>query len=59
MTPIMWVGIIATFIALGFVANALRMIRKGPGHAANAGRLHLVMVSFALPVIWMLVLVMS
>lgn len=51
-----WVGIIGTLVAIGFVANGIRHIRKGDGHRANAGRLHIMMAIMFVPVMWLIVL---
>ncbi|TRD11137.1 hypothetical protein FGU71_04235 [Erythrobacter insulae] len=53
MTPTLWIGIIGTIVALAFAANGLRAVRAGPGHAANAGRLHMMMVIVFLPLLWL------
>ncbi|MHA7820884.1 MAG: hypothetical protein ACX930_14650 [Erythrobacter sp.] len=56
MAPQIWIGLAGTLVALGFVANGLRHIRKGEGHLANAGRLHIAMAVMFVPVLWLIVL---
>lgn len=56
MAPQIWIGIIGTLVALGFVVNGMRHIRKGEGHRANAGRLHIAMAVMFVPVLWLVVL---
>ena len=56
MATQIWVGIIGTLVALGFVANGVRHIRQGEGHLANAGRLHIAMAVMFVPVLWLVVL---
>lgn len=56
MATQIWVGIIGTLVALGFVANGILHIRKGEGHLANAGRLHIAMAVMFVPVLWLVVL---
>lgn len=51
-----WVGIIGTLVALGFVANGVREIRKGEGHLANAGRLHIAVATLFVPILWLVVI---
>ena len=51
-----WVGIAGTLVALAFVINGVRHIRKGEGHLANAGRLHIAMSVLFVPVLWLIVL---
>lgn len=58
MTPALWIGIIGTILALAFAANGVRAVKAGPGHAANAGRLHIFIVIFTIPILWMIVAIM-
>ncbi len=51
-----WVGIAGTLVALGFIANGIREIRKGEGHLANAGRLHIAVSVLFVPILWLVVL---
>ena len=51
-----WIGIGGTIVLLGFIINGLRLSRGPEGHAANAGRLHVVMAGIALPFMWMAVI---
>ncbi|EAQ28818.1 hypothetical protein NAP1_14503 [Erythrobacter sp. NAP1] len=51
-----WVGIGGTLVALAFVANGIRHIRRGEGHLANAGRLHIAMATLFIPVLWLIVI---
>ncbi|MBV7258852.1 hypothetical protein [Erythrobacter crassostreae] len=53
MTPTLWIAIIGTIAALAFAANGYRAIRAGPGHSANAGRLHITIVIAFLPLLWL------
>ncbi|KEO88744.1 hypothetical protein EH31_14990 [Erythrobacter longus] len=50
-----WVGIAGSALILGFIVNGVRLSRGPEGHAANAGRLHMVMGGVALPFIWLAV----
>ena len=51
-----WVAIAGTLVALAFCANGVRHIRKGEGHLANAGRLHIAMSVLFVPILWLVVL---
>lgn len=59
MTPVLWIGIIGTIVALAFAVNGVRVIRAGDGHTARAGRLHILMVICFVPILWMIVLIMQ
>lgn len=52
-----WIGLAGTILALAFVANGWRHIKAGEGHLANAGRLHIIMASLFIPLLWMIVFV--
>jgi len=54
-----WIAIATTLIACIFVANGLRHIKAGPGHRANAGRLHIVSAVVVVPVIWVIALMQA
>ncbi len=54
-----WVGIGATLFLLGFIINGWRLSRGPEGHAANAGRLHMVVGGIALPFMWLAVIAAS
>ena len=41
---------------LGFIINGWRLSRGPEGHAANAGRLHMVVGGIALPFMWLAVI---
>ncbi|MEM1052326.1 MAG: hypothetical protein AAGI28_09555 [Pseudomonadota bacterium] len=56
MPPEIWVGIAGTLFLLAFIINGWRLSRGPEGHAANAGRLHMVVGGIALPFIWLAVL---
>ncbi|MEE4199693.1 hypothetical protein [Erythrobacter sp.] len=56
MASEIWVGIIGTIVLLGFILNGIRLTRGPEGHAANAGRLHMVVGLLALPFMWMAVI---
>lgn len=56
MAAEIWIGLAGTLLALGFVVNGLRHIRKGEGHLANAGRLHIAMAAMFIPVLWLIVM---
>lgn len=51
-----WIGIAGTLNALGFVSNGERHIRAGEGHLANAGRLHIFIAIFFVPILLLVVL---
>lgn len=52
-----WIGIGGTVFALAFIINGWRASRgDASGHAANAGRLHMVMGIAFLPFLWMAVI---
>jgi L-aminopeptidase/D-esterase-like protein len=55
MTPELWVGIVGTLFLLGFIINGWRLSKGPEGHAANAGRLHMVMGGITLPFMWLAV----
>ena len=60
MTVSVWIGIFGTLVALAYVLNSVRNLRASPvGHAANAARLHLVMVIAFVPVLWLIVVMKS
>lgn len=50
-----WVGIAGTLFLLGFIINGWRLSRGPEGHAANAGRLHMVIGGITLPFMWLAV----
>jgi len=50
-----WVGIAGTLFLLGFIINGWRLSKGSEGHAANAGRLHMVMGGITLPFMWLAV----
>lgn len=50
-----WVGIAGTVVLLAFILNGMRLSRGPEGHAANAGRLHIVMGTATLPFMWLAV----
>ncbi len=53
MQPQIWIGIAGTIFALAFIFNGWRSSRGDQsGHAANAGRLHIVMGLVFLPFLW-------
>jgi len=56
MAPEIWVGIGGTVLLLGFIINGIRLSRGPEGHAANAGRLHMVVGGIALPFMWLAVI---
>ena len=53
MAPELWIGIGGTIMLLGFIINGWRLSRGPEGHAANAGRLHMVVGGIALPFMWL------
>lgn len=55
MAPEIWIGIGGTLFLLAFIINGRRLSRGPEGHAANAGRLHMVMGGVALPFLWLAV----
>lgn len=55
MAPEIWVGIGGTIMLLAFIINGWRRSRGPEGHAANAGRLHMVIGGIALPFVWLAV----
>ncbi|MEM8725905.1 MAG: hypothetical protein AAGE86_10330 [Pseudomonadota bacterium] len=56
MQPEIWIGIAGTVFAMAFLFNGWRMSRGDQsGHAANAGRLHIVVAIAFLPFLWMAV----
>ena len=59
MAAPLWIGIIATFVLLGFLLNGVRLARGPEGHAANAGKLQITLTVMVLPVIWVVVAGMS
>lgn len=56
MAPELWIGIGGTIMLLGFIINGWRLSRGPEGHAANAGRLHMVVGGIALPFMWLAVI---
>lgn len=56
MAPEIWIGIAGTLFLLGFIINGWRLSKGPEGHAANAGRLHMVMGGVALPFMWLAVI---
>jgi hypothetical protein len=56
MTPQLWIGIAGTVLALAFILNGMRLSKGPEGHAANAGRLHMVMAGTFLPIMWMVIM---
>lgn len=59
MSPQMWIGIIASAVLLGFIINAIRLMRGPPGHAQNAGMLQAGISVLVLPIMWMIVFISS
>ncbi len=56
MEPEIWIGIGGTVFALAFLYRGWRASRGDQaGHAANAGRLHVVMAIVFIPFLWMAV----
>jgi len=55
MTPEIWVGVGGTLFLLGFIINGWRLSKGPEGHAANAGRLHMVIGGITLPFMWLAV----
>lgn len=52
-----WIGIGGTLFALAFIFNGWRASRgDASGHAANAGRLHIVIALIFLPFLWVAVI---
>ncbi|WP_298307241.1 hypothetical protein [uncultured Erythrobacter sp.] len=56
MAPEIWIGIVGTIMLLGFIINGARLSRGPEGHAANAGRLHMVVGGIVLPFMWLAVI---
>ena len=56
MTAPLWIGIAGTVLGLAFLGNGFRLVAGPAGHAANAGRLHIVMAAMFLPILWLVVL---
>ncbi|MEL7445002.1 MAG: hypothetical protein AAGK02_04230 [Pseudomonadota bacterium] len=56
MTAITWIGILGSVMALGFIANGVRMIRSKKFHASNAGQLHIATAVIFMAVLWAVVL---
>ena len=56
MAPEIWIGIGGTIMLLAFIINGWRLSRGPEGHAANAGRLHMVVGGITLPFIWLAVI---
>ncbi len=57
MQPEIWIGIIGTLFALAFLYKGWRASRgDAAGHAANAGRLHIIIAIAFLPFLWMAVI---
>lgn len=60
MTAVTWIGIAGTIVALGFLLNAIRVLRASKvGHVANATRIHIPVVLVFLPVLWITVVGMQ
>ncbi|WP_390586982.1 hypothetical protein [Erythrobacter sp. MTPC3] len=60
MTPITWIGIAGTALALVFLIAAIRKLRTAQtGHTANAARIHIPVVLAFLPILWLVVLFMQ
>ena len=52
-----WIGIFGTVVALAFILNSMRNLRVSlTGHAANAGRLHIIMAIAFMPVMWLVIM---
>ncbi|MEO1475276.1 MAG: hypothetical protein AAFS13_02755 [Pseudomonadota bacterium] len=57
MSFTIWVGLFGTLVGVGFLLNSIKNLRASPeGHAANAGRLHIAMVSMFLPIMWLIII---
>lgn len=56
MVAPLWIGIAGTVLALAFLGNGFRLVVGPQGHAANAGRLHIIMAAIFLPILWLIVL---
>lgn len=59
MGPTLWIGLIATIAALAIATNAVRLVRAGSGHVANAARLHIVIVAVFVPLLWLTLVVIQ
>ena len=57
MSPQMWIGIIGSAVLLGFIINAMRLMRGPKGHAHNAAILQAGISVLVLPVMWMIVFI--
>ncbi|MDY7098685.1 MAG: hypothetical protein SXU28_11155 [Pseudomonadota bacterium] len=53
-----WIGIFGTLVGVIYLVMSFRNLRiSHTGHAANAGRLHILMVVTFLPVMWLVILI--
>ena len=60
MTPITWIGIAGTVVAIAFLLNAIRTLRASKvGHVANAARIHIPVVIVFVPIMWIVIAGMS